>query len=339
MPEASELRQDPITGKWVAIATGRRKRPQDLARRRPPPSPLSVYEGACPFCDPKRFPQAAPTLVSPRGGGWRVRAFPNKFPAFRPDERTTARKVGLYTVMDGVGFHEVIVVRPHNGAIPVLARDDLRLYVRAWRERYRALMVKPSVAYIQLIENHGSESGGSLAHPHMQLFAIPVIPSDEVLDLLRGAEAYFRENGRCAYCDILAFEREERARIVWENQGFTVLCPFAARAPNEQWVLPKSHSPGFEALTDDELPRFAEALREALRRLAAGFSDPAYNLFVYSAPCDTDGFVCEVDEFQHFHWHVQILPRMSRWGGFEFATGLEIHSVLPEDAAAYLRQQ
>lgn len=337
MTEASELRQDPVTGKWVVIATGRAKRPQEIARAATPRATPERYVETCPFCNQGRFPQSRPTLVLPAGKRWRVCAFPNKFPAFAPAERVTARKVGLYTVMDGVGFHEVIAVRDHDATLARMAREDLHLYIRAWRERVQDLMAKPSVAYVQLIENHGRESGGSIEHPHMQLFAIPVLPSDEVLDLLRGAEAYYAENGNCAYCDILEFERDAKVRIVFENASFTVLCPFPSRVPSEQWVVPKQHAAGFEQLSDEDLPRFAEALQEALRRLAACYQDPSYNLYVYSAPCDTEGYVCDKDEFAHFHWHVQVLPRMNIWGGFELATGLEIHSVLPEEAAAFLR--
>jgi len=335
--DRSELRQDPITGKWVVIATGRAKRPQDYARVTTPRPLPPAYLETCPFCNLRHFPQASPTLRQPRGARWRVIAFPNKFPAFTSADRVRARKVGLYTVMDGVGFHEIILMRPHDGFLSRLPDDDLHLYLRAWRQRYRDLMVKPSVAYIQLIENHGRESGGSLEHPHMQLFAIPVLPSDEVLDLLRGAEAYYDENGSCGYCDILSQERQEGTRIVWENERFTVFCPFTSRVPGEQWVLPRSHSPGFETLSDEDLPAFGDAVRQAVRRLSDAFRDPGYNLYVYSAPCDTEGYICGVDEFQHFHWQVQILPRMNVWGGFEFATGLEIHSALPEEVAAFLR--
>lgn len=337
-PGSSELRQDPTTGKWVVIAAGRAKRPVDHARLQVPKPPPPVHVDGCPFCNQERFPQRTPTLVAPPGRDWRIMAFPNKFPAFTPADRVRARKVGLYTVMDGVGFHELIIVRPHNGFIARLDREDLLSYVKAWRARYRELMAKPSVAYIQLIENHGRESGASQEHSHVQLFGIPVLPSDEVLDLLKGAEAYADENNSCAYCDILAVEREERSRMVWENDRFTVLCPFAPRVPHAQWVLPRQHAAGFEALTDEDLPAFAEALQEALRRLDRAFHDPPYNLYIYSAPCDTEGFICEKDEFQHFHWHAQILPRLNvTWAGFELATGLEIHSVLPEESAEFLR--
>lgn len=337
MTEASELRQDPVTGKWVVIAKGRARRPQELARVVPPRAAPPPYVVTCPFCNTERFPQRVSTLMLPAGKRWRIRAFPNKFPAFSPAERVTAHKVGLYTVMDGVGFHEVIAVRQHDAPIARMPRADLLLYLRAWRERLRNFIVKPSVVYVQLIENHGRESGGSIEHPHMQLFAIPVLPSDEVLDLLKGAEAYFSENGSCAYCDILQFEVDAKERVVFENASFIVFCPFTSRVPSEQWVVPKEHAAGFEQLTDENLPQFAEALQEALRRLETRYQGLAYNLYVYSAPCDTEGYVCDKDAFAHFHWHVQILPRMNVWGGFELATGLEIHSLLPEEAAAFLK--
>lgn len=337
--DTSELRQDPVSGKWVVIAGGRAKRPHDYAKLQPRAPALPPYEARCVFCNIERSGQLRPTLVRPRGKDWKVCVFPNKFPAFHPEDDVRVRAQGPYTVMDGVGFHEVIVVRPHNGFFADLSREDARLYLWAWRERYRVLMEKRSVAYIQIIENHGRESGGTVLHPHVQVFAIPVLPSDEVLDLVQGAEKYFLAHGRCAYCDILDFERREGTRVVWENDAFTVLCPFTSRVPVEQWVLPRTHRPGFEALRDDDLPKLTDALQAALRRLNAGYRSPAYNLYVYSAPCDTAGYVCPVDEFQHFHWHIQILPRLNIWGGFELATGLEIHSAVPEEAAAHLRQQ
>lgn len=338
MTDRSELRQDPVTGKWVVIATARAKRPHDFARVRAARLALPASLETCPFCNTARFPQAKETLFLPRGNRWQIRAFPNKFPAFVPDHAARARKIGPYTVLDAVGFHEVIAPRAHDAFWATMDRALGALYLRAWLDRYQALMVQPAVAYIQLIENHGPESGGSVEHPHVQLFASPVLPNEEVLILLQGAEAYFSQNGSCAFCDLLEYERAEKARVVFENSRFTVLCPFASRAPGEQWILPNGHSPGFEALRAEDLPDLAEALQEALGRLWRGFRDPAYNLYVYSAPCDTTGYICEADEFAHFHWHVQILPRMNVWGGFELATGMEIHSLLPEEAAAFLRE-
>lgn len=334
----SELRQDPITGKWVVIATRRAKRPREFARTQTPHPLPPAYVDTCPFCNRAAFPQEPDTLVLPgKGKRWRVRAFPNKFPAFVPRDRVRDWRVGPYRLMDAVGFHEVVTPKDHHGFLFRLSPRDMRLYLRAWRDRYRELSKKPSVNYIQIIENHGRAAGGSVEHSHSQIFAIPVLPSDEVLDLLQGAERYAREHGRCAYCDILAYETRARTRIVYENDRFVVLVPFTPRFVYEQWVIPKVHARGIDALTDAALPDFADGLQTALRALAAGFSDPPYNLYVYAAPCDETGFVCPRDAFAHFHWHVQILPRMSMWAGFELATGVEITPVRPSVAAAYLR--
>ncbi len=334
----AELRQDPVTEKWVVMSSGRAQRPQDYAQVAPAHGHIPEYVDRCSFCNTREFPQNPETLFVPRRGRhWRIRAFPNKFPAFTPLDHVRAWKVGPYTAMEAAGFHEVLTPRAHNGYLFRLSPDDLRLYVSAWRSRYRELMGKPSVAYIQIIENHGRTAGASLEHSHTQLFAIPVLPSDEVLDILEGAERYFRENSVCAYCDLLEFEREVGARVVYENTRFVVFLPFASRMPYEHRILPKEHASGFEQLLDDDLPLFADALGAVARALAAALHDPSYNLVLYSAPCDTEGYVCATDAFAHFHWHAAIFPRLSEWAGFEMATGMEIVNTLPEDAAAALR--
>ncbi len=334
-----ELRQDLVTGKWVVIAGARAGRPRDVAATMAPHGEVPAYVERCPFCNLEQFPQAPDTAVLPRrGSAWRVRAFPNKFPAFVPRDHARGWHVGPYRALEAVGFHEVMIAREHNGFLASLSPKDAQLTVRLWRDRYRDLMRKPSVAYIQIIENHGKGSGGSLEHSHAQLFAIPVLPSDEVLDLLEGAERYFRETSSCAYCDIMAFERAEATRLLYENDRFTVVTPFAPRTAYEQWVLPKSHASGFETLGDDDIQDFADAVQAATGALAEGFHDPPYTLYLYSAPCDTEGFVCDVNAYTHFHWHAQILPRMNVWGGFELATGMEIVSTPPEEGAAFLRE-
>lgn len=339
-PDGSELRQHPVTGKWSVIAAGRAKRPQEIASmaaKRPLPP---AYVERCPFCNLREFPQAPETLVLPAPGPkWKVRVFPNKFPAFQPKRRVRTWRVGPYAVMDGVGFHEVITPRAHNAYPFRLSAQELTWYYRAWRDRYTAFMTTPSVAYIQLIENYGPASGGSVEHAHAQLFAIPVLPSDEVLDLLAGAERYFATHARCAYCELLTFERQQKQRLIYENARFTVLSPFAPRVPYEQWVLPRRHAAGFDELRDADLPAFADAMRHALTGLAKGFRNPAYNVYVYSAPCDTEEVVIPKSTYTRFHWHAQILPRLNIWGGFELATGMEIVAAVPEDVAAYLREQ
>jgi len=335
----SELRQDPVTEKWVVIASGRAKRPSDFKRSKDKKPKLPKYVDDCPFCNLKKYPQAPDTLILPNEKDWRVRSFPNKFPAFVQSDKIRDRKVGLYRVMDGVGFHEVVIPKDHDGDLSRAKKEDAILYIKALLERYRELANEKAVNYIQIIQNHGREAGGSVEHPHSQIFAIPILPTDEVLDLFLGAERYFKKHQSCAYCDIIEYEKKEKIRVVYENEKFIVICPFTPREPYEQWVLPKEHSEGFEKLSDDDIPLFVDATQTALKALHKGFNDPPYNIYFYSPPCDDMGSIYPKDEFSHFHWHAQILPRLNVWGGFEIATGVEISVAIPEEAAAYLRSK
>ncbi len=334
--DGSELRQDPITEKWVVVATGRGKRPrkEENKEKKEP----EKYAADCAFCNFDKFPQAKESLFLPNENDWRVKAFPNKFPAFTPKDTIGEREEGIFRVREGVGFHEVITMKEHN-SYPSSATDlDLMLYLKAMRERYLEFSKKPTVNYIQIIENHGRDGGASMEHVHAQIFAIPIVPTDEVLDLLVGAEKYFRKNKRCGYCDIIDYERNKGTRVIYENDLFVVLSPFTPRVGYEQWILPKEHHPGFERLTDLELPYLVQAMQVATRGIKKVLDDPAYNMYLYSSPCDDIGSFYPRDQYSNFHWQIHILPRQSVWAGFELATGVEITSVLPEESAKALRE-
>jgi UDPglucose--hexose-1-phosphate uridylyltransferase len=124
---------------------------------------------------------------------------------------------------------------------------------------------------------------------------------------------------------------------VSENESFVAVCPFASRLPFEVWIIPTKQDPWFENVTVGERRLLAAALQDVLRRLYVGLNDPSYNYFIYSAPCDETGFVCDASTFKHFRWHLTVVPRLHVWGGFELGTGLEINTMLPEEAAEYLR--
>lgn len=341
--ELGELRQDPITEDWVVIATGRGKRPDDFAKGRVrsvfDARKVPKYKDDCPFCNLGKFPQEPDVLRLPDDPeAWQVHIFANKFPAFHPRDEFRFWKTGPYRVTEAVGYHEILATRWHNHFSGYASPAILALEVEALVLRYRQLRVKKSVNYIQIIKNQGPEAGGSLEHPHHQIFTVPILPSD-VADLLYGAERYARKNNEKAFTFVLDYERSQGTRIVWENEHFTVLCPFASRVPFEVWVLPRHSNPFFDSIGPQEREALAEALHEALGRIATGLKDPAYNYYIHSAPCDDTGFVCDASTFGHFRWHIQILPRIGQWGGFELGTGLEINTVSPEDAAEFLRQQ
>lgn len=337
--DGSELRQDPITGKWVVLATGRAKKPEDFIKKEEVNNPIPQYNESCPFCNQEKFPQKKETLDLPEGNDWRVRVFPNKYPALIEKDSVNERQEGIYRAMEGVGFHEVVISKDHNGYPHASSETDLMYYLKALRERYMHFSKQPTVNYVQIIENHLKGAGASMEHMHGQVFALPIVPTDEVLDLLDGAERYYQKNKRCGYCDVIEYERKEKTRVIFENDMFILLAPFAPRVSFEQWILPKEHHAGFERLTDLELPQLVEVVKRATQGLAKGLGDPPYNMYLYSSPCDDIGSYYPKDQYSHFHWQIHFLPRISMMAGFEMATGVEISTTTPEDDAKFLRNQ
>ena len=328
--QSTELRQDLVTGDWVVIATGRAKRPEEFASNRR----AAIEEDSgrpCFFCYPEETGQEKDVLLYERANGeWSLRVFPNKYPAFTRGRAPKHYEEGPYFSMDGTGYHELIVTRDHHKQIAHLNVLEVAEIIDAYQERYVDLMNKKSVNYIEIFHNHGKEAGASLAHPHSQLMAIPVISPYVQLEL-DGAESYHRANKKCAYCSMVEWEIENKKRVIFENDDFIAFCPFSSRAAFEVWVMPKKHKPYFERTSDKDKLGAAEALQVAINKIYKALEDPAYNFYIHTAPCDGK-------DYPHFHWHIEILPHTSNWAGFELSTGIEISTIQPEVAAEYLRK-
>ncbi|MEX1111840.1 MAG: DUF4921 family protein [Candidatus Andersenbacteria bacterium] len=336
---AGQLRQDPITENWVVIATERSKRPDDFNETKAVPAKLPKYKDDCPFCNLGKYPQEPDVLRLPDDPEkWQVHIFGNKYPAFRPQEEFKTWTHGPYRATEAVGYHELLATRWHNQDEALVSPQFLALELEALILRFRQLRTKPSVNYIQIIRNHGKEAGASLEHPHFQIFTVPVLPTD-ISDLLHGAQRFAEKNSQKAFTVLLEHERSEQHRIVWENEHFTAFCPFASRTPFEMWIMPRESNPFFDSIDPEQRLALAEIMHQVLGRLYVGLNDPPYNYYIHSAPCDDHGFVCNKDEFPNFRWHIQILPRLTVWAGFELGTGLEINPTPPEEAAAFLREQ
>ncbi|MBI2097005.1 MAG: DUF4921 family protein [Candidatus Sungbacteria bacterium] len=334
----SELRQDIVSGDWVVIATGRARRPNDFIVAAK--AGKNKDDKDCPF---EKLEDSA-LLIITRGNehfadlwqagakakDWFIEVIPNKFPAFTPRQLCPSVAVeGVYRQIGGVGFHEVIVMRPHDRSIALMSVEEVTLLVTAYRERFKTLKPEQCVQYVSVIHNHGPESGASIVHPHSQLIAIPVIPPD-VFKSLAGSLRYFTERQACVHCAMIEYEARTKLRVIFENEKFIAFAPYASRAAFEIRIFPKSHRADFENIPEEDLKPFAQALQRTLAVLYHGLKNPSYNFFIHTAP--TDG-----GRYAHYHWHLEILPKTSIWGGFEFGTGIEISTIAPEDAAAFLR--
>ena len=328
----SQLRQDIVTGDWVVIATGRGKRPSDFSEKEKKKETSKEID-ECLFCDPVASGQEEDVLIYTTGeGDWTLRIFPNKYPAFsRPSGgRIHHKEEGPYFWMDGVGYHEVIVTRDHFKHIGLMDPIWVAEILDAYQTRYLDLMNKKSVRYVEIFHNHGKKAGASISHPHSQLVAIPVISPYIQLEL-NGSEEYHQSHKTCVYCDMIKWEQSHGKRVVFENDDFLVITPFASRSAFEMWVLPKKHAPYFERISDEEKISGGEALHEAVRKLGKILNEPDFNFYLHSSPCDGK-------DYPHYHWHIEILPKTSTWAGFELSTGIEVSTIEPEEAAKYLRE-
>ncbi len=328
----SELRRDPIIGRWVIIATERGKRPVDFSSPEP-----TKERGFCPFCagnedkTPAEVLAYRPAETAPNSEGWRIRVVPNKFPALMVEGDLGRVGEGMYDRMSGVGAHEVIIETPdHEASWSTMSQANLEEVLWAFKERIEDLKQDPRFKYILTFKNHGEAAGASLEHPHTQMIALPIIPK-RVAEEMEGSRAHFANKERCIFCDIIHQEQMTKSRIITENKNFIAFTPFASRFPFETWVLPKMHISHYEDSEKVGFDYLASLLRDTMRRLDTVLSDPPYNLIIHTSPVTAFNL-------EYYHWHIEIIPKLTKVAGFEWGTGFYINPTPPEEAAEYLRE-
>ncbi len=331
----SELRYDLSSGDWVVVASGRAKRPEMFKGEKRLKEKESQEK--CPFCDKDNFGQILAIFkdgkqVNDWTDDWSTISVANKFPAFVPSETLEKRyENSLYQTMNAVGYHEVVITRDHYKSLGELSVEKVREVFALYRQRYEELKEKKHVNYVSIFHNHGKEAGASIAHPHSQIVTTPLIDIDLNKALAKGREHYENQKS-CVYCRMNEWEREKQDRIVYENDLFLALCPFASKAAFQVIISPKKHLAYFEKITEEELDHLADAFSAVLSKLYKGLEDPPYNFYLHCAPCD--GM-----DHGYYHWHWTILPKTSIWAGFELGARMEISTIKPEKAAEYLRKQ
>ncbi len=326
-----QLRKDPVLGRWVIISTERGKRPTDFAH-----APEEKKGGFCPF-DYGNEDKTPPEVMayrengsSPDSPGWQVRVVPNKFPALAIEGEVDRAGEGMYDKMNGIGAHEVIIETPdHDVSFADLPLPHIALVIKAAQQRMIDLQGDTRFRYIQLFRNRGQAAGASLEHPHSQLIALPILPK-RLTEELGGSKKYYGYKERCVFCDIIAQETWTRTRVVCENEQFLTIVPFAARFPFETWILPKKHFSSFEVMGDDMRLAFAQILKESLTRINIALDDAPYNFILHTSPTGER-------DLKYYHWHMEIMPKLTKVAGFEWGSGFYINPTPPEEAAKYLR--
>ena len=330
-----ELRFDYTTADWVVFAPLRKLRPQYESR-----APLSVSEASqdaadCPFCPGnERF--TPHEIFSFRSNpevetSWQVRVVPNKFPALRIEEDHHRVQGGkIFERMGGCGAHEVVVEsQDHSRFLAQQSMEQTELLLKTLQQRYIDLKRDKRFQTIIVFKNHGAGAGTSLKHPHWQIIATPVVPR-----LLRTkcseAMDYYDRTGNCLYCDLTLEELAAEKRVIATNDEFAAFVPYAAHLPFETWILPRRQQSTFDQLEPRQVGPLAEILKNVLLKLYVGLENPNFNLTIDAAPRGDE-------DKEYFQWHIRIMPRLATQAGFELGSGMSINTVLPEEAAAFLR--
>jgi UDPglucose--hexose-1-phosphate uridylyltransferase len=338
----NELRKDYLLDRWVVIATERGRRPTDFAKKEKAQAKI----GVCPFCPGNEHmtPPALLVYIESQGKiekvkdedgfrhkNWLIRCFPNLFPAFNPPQQTPNKGKIMKDsgLAEAVGHHEVIVESPFHDEHPSDARlPQLVHVINAYLDRLQELSAKPYVRYVSIFRNHGLEAGASLSHAHSQIIATPFTPKI-VKEELTASRQFWRQNGSCIFCQILEKERES-PRFIMENSDFLVFAPYASVNPMEFWIFPKKHEASPLKLSEKAKENFAKTLKTCFSALKSLLNDPPYNFGFHMALEETAN--------SHYHWHVEVYPKLAIWAGFEKSTGMYINTVSPEAAAESLRK-
>ena len=337
----SELRWDPLKSSWSIIANERGRRPHDFILERE-----KVRISACPLCSGNEAKTPGELFaVRPDGGpangpGWKVRVIPNKYPVLRIEGELDKAGAGLYDTINGIGAHEIVVETPdHNLDLADLSIPEIADVLRAYQNRLLDLRKDSRFRYILIFKNHGLEAGANIPHSHSQVLAVPVIPT-AIAGKLAVCRSYYERKERCLICDLIDQECDAGHGIVRDDDDFVVFAPFASCFPFELRIVPRRHHHDFGQLNDDGLARLGTVLKDTLLRMRGVLRDPPYNFVLHNAPPMhlRMGKPSYWNSLPYdYHWHIELVPKLTRLAGFEWGTGFFMNPTPPEDAARFLR--
>ena len=327
-----ELRKDPISGRWVIISVERGKKPTDFIS----PNQKRKAGGFCPFC-PGNEHTTTPEIIAfrststaPNSPGWTLRVVPNKFPALQIQGDLNKMGEGVFDRMSGVGAHEVIIeTNDHQLSLSTMPQRAVEDVLWSYFFRLSDLKKDMRLKYALIFKNEGEVAGASLEHTHSQLIALPIVPKS-VREEMESSKKYYDNKERCIFCDIINQELITDKRVIYENDQYVTISPFAPREPFETWILPKRHESNFSP-PDKSFSGLAEILQRTLRQIDKVLDAPPYNFILHTSP-----FKDEVNDY--YHWHIEIMPKLTKMAGFEWGSGFYVNPTPPEEATKFMRE-
>jgi UDPglucose--hexose-1-phosphate uridylyltransferase len=319
------FRKDPFGHAWVLISPERGLQASDFGS-------VKVAESASPLSPGedggwREIQASRPSRAEAGGPDWRVRVVehpaglvqdrPMAFGGEPPFQHAASR-----------GFQEIVIEHPDaRERLETMPREHLTEVLRVYRDRLALLAKKDGIRHVQVSRSVGRAAGALYDHPHAQLLAVPV--SNRWLEEeATVAGNHQRATGKCLFCQVLEAELEQRERVISQNTDFVAVSPYASKRPFETWILPRRHPGSFTTEPSNLLPALAEILQAVLRGMNGALNNPPYNLVLHTLPVADAGY----------HWHVEILPRLTYHSGFDWGSGFYVNPTPPEDAARFLRE-
>ena len=322
----NEFRQDLVSGDWVLFSTGRKHSVREFEK---------FYQSReeCLFEDLQRSGQEIIQRF-PEGNDWQITVIKNKYPAVRSGLCGPDLDIGPFKGHEAAGEHNVVIFKDHDIKFADFSEEQLVNVIRVYKKRYQEVAsVSECIEYVMIFHNHGPEAGASIYHPHSQMISLPILPPD-VSRSVNGSLDFYKKNKKKVYDLIIEWERKENKRIIYENEFFIAFCPFVSKTPYEVRIFSKDSHAHFEKMPDEMDKYLADALSATLKKMNKVLKEPPYNFFIHTAPVKENQF----ENFHEFyHWHVEILPKLSIFAGFELGTGVDINVVDPDKAAEELR--
>lgn len=321
----NEFRQDLVSGDWVLFSTGRQHSVREFEK---------FYQSKedCPFEDPRKSGQEV-VWGYPEENDWKATVIRNKYPAVISGVCGPDVQIGPFRTHGAAGDHNIVIFKDHEMKFADFSNEQLVDAIRVYKKRYQEMSKSSEcIEYVMIFHNHGREAGASIFHPHSQMISLPILPPD-VSRSIYGSLDFYKKNKKKVYDVIIEWEMSEKKRIVYENDFFIAFCPFVSRTPYEVRIFSKDSHAHFEKMPDELDKYLADAISVVLKKIGKALNDPPYNFFIHTAPVKEK----YGDMHEFYHWHIEILPKLSISAGFELGTGVDINVVDPARAASELK--
>ncbi|MDR0746663.1 MAG: hypothetical protein LBE89_02095 [Helicobacteraceae bacterium] len=334
----NEFRYQPLHDVWTIVAPNRVRKPR----------PKESLEASMPQNDPfiagneTKTPNEIysiredPSIIA----SWQTRVFANKFPLLALETPPTRTANGVYASVGGFGAHEMVIDHPKpDKHICSFSIDRCVNLMRTFRDRITSLQQDDRIASVLAFKNEGIRAGNSIAHTNSQILGMPFV-APTLQTQVASSRSYYKEHERCLLCDQIAYEEERALGVLFRNRHFIAFAPFAPRFEFEVWIAPLAHSSSFITLSKDALYDLGETMSWALKRIGVALGMPDLSLILFTQPPIRShkdaGYFHHLDRF--FHWHVEIVPRITSAQGYELSCGAFVCPIAPEEYADYLRE-